>query len=134
MKAARAYHHSILLPGGKVLVFGGADQTTDLLSAELYDPASDSFIATWDTPTTTKYAAVAMLATGSILIAGGVTASGAPIGTGVEYVTGEAAYAVTGTMGTARYHHSATLLNDGSVLVVGGLQSSAVAGSERYVP
>ena len=43
---ARFEHTETLLPNGKVLVAGGNDDTGDLASAELYDPASGTWTAT----------------------------------------------------------------------------------------
>jgi hypothetical protein len=45
-------------------------------------------------------------------------------------------FAMTGTMSTARVSHTATLLNDGTVLVVGGQDGTGtpVANSEVYAP
>jgi hypothetical protein len=44
-----------------------------------------------------------------------------------------AAFGVTGTMSTARYAHTAALLNNGMVLIVGGYGSSGpLASAELY--
>ena len=64
---------------GKVLIAGGGDQ-----SAELYDPATNTFTA-------------------------------------------------TGNMSTPRQRHTATLLNDGTVLITGGYNFSGAGGSTVYL-
>jgi hypothetical protein len=40
----------------------------------------------------------------------------------------------TGSLNTARDHHTATLLSDGKVLVAGGFDTSAIASAELYDP
>ena len=50
--------------------------------------------------------------------------------------TGGGTWAATGSLATPRFYHSATLLQDGSVLVVGGYNSAGVsqASAERFYP
>src|SRR6266446_599035 len=43
-------------------------------------------------------------------------------------------WAYTGSLNTARHHHTATLLPDGMVLVAGGFDTSAIASAELYDP
>jgi hypothetical protein len=60
---------------------------------------------------------------GKVLIAGGRTASGTRTRTTELYNPASNSFAVTGSMSCARELHTATLLGDGRVLVVGGLSS-----------
>ncbi|HEX8820870.1 MAG TPA: kelch repeat-containing protein [Archangium sp.] len=46
MSALRSYHTALLLPSGKVLVFGGYAASTYQSSAAFYDPASNTWSAT----------------------------------------------------------------------------------------
>src|SRR5690606_32948911 len=71
---------------------------------------------------------------------GGQTAApgGVPQGTGSNLVqfwnTLVGVETLTATMLTGRYNHAATLLDDGSVLVVGGVIATGGATAERLTP
>jgi hypothetical protein len=72
MATARSGHTATLLTNGTVLVAGGADGSGALRSAELYDPATD----TWGAAASmviARYAHTAtLLASGEVLVAGGL--------------------------------------------------------------
>ncbi len=72
MSTVRSGHTATLLLDGRVLVVGGESSTSDLATAELYDPASGSFSPTANIMTTarTNHSAT-LLADGRVLIAGG---------------------------------------------------------------
>lgn len=143
MRFARWYHTATLLPSGKVLVVGGA-YAEALPSAELYDPETN----TWSDAANLNFARLqhtaTLLANGKVLIAGGAQDSGAQ-DIGDSFFSGPAiastelydsstnTWSVVGNLGTARTRHSATLLNSGKVLVVGGVNAhSIVVGAERF--
>jgi hypothetical protein len=121
---ARSGHTATLLNNGKVLVAGGVDDINQpLTSAELFDPATGSFSLT--SPMTSVHAlhTATALDDGTVLIAGG---SGSSIGTGDSSKVAELFDPLTNkftpavSMGTGRDSHTATLLNNGGVLVTGG--------------
>jgi len=115
------------LPSGQVLIVGGAVGA----QAELYDPGTGTFAAI-AAPTVAPsrfYATATALTTGKILIAGG--ANGLFYRETVTPVLGAELYdpvgnsfAATGTLQGPRFAHTATLLGDGSVLLVGGLAAN----------
>jgi N-acetylneuraminic acid mutarotase len=134
-------HTATLLPNGSVLVAGGyggavvplegyasgAGVGQTLAKSELFDPASE----TWSTVgslAVPRYSHTAtLLATGDVLIAGGVTATGHYLATQYEVLdqsevfdTGAALWSNQGNLNFARLGHTATLLPNGTVLVVGG--------------
>ena len=79
-----------------------------------------------------------LLNTGSILIAGGVTeivAGGAVTATAELFNPGSLTFSGTGSLTMARAGHTATLLPDGKVLIVGGYNgSTSLASAELYDP
>jgi hypothetical protein len=142
MVIARAAHTATLLPNGKVLIAGGGTAGgfglpflgQGIAASEVYDPATNSFSAT-GTMGTPRYAHTAtLLPNGKVLIAGGI--STANVGTYTEnvlltaelYDPATGAFTPTGSLGTARGGHTATLLANGNVLVAGGLISLNFAG------
>jgi hypothetical protein len=142
MGIARAAHTATLLPNGKVLIAGGGTAGgfglpffgQGIAASEVYDPATNSFSAT-GAMGTPRYAHTAtLLPNGKVLIAGGI--STANVGTFTEnvlltaelYDPATGAFTSTGSLGTARGGHTATLLANGKVLVAGGLISLNFAG------
>jgi MBG domain/MBG domain (YGX type)/Abnormal spindle-like microcephaly-assoc'd, ASPM-SPD-2-Hydin/Bacterial Ig-like domain (group 2)/Galactose oxidase, central domain len=150
MNTARYRHTATVLSNGMVLIAGGEDANgAPLASAELYDPASQTF-----TPISTpggslsvaRYAHTAtMLNTGKILFAGGYGATGElnsaelfdPSTLTFAFTSVAGVPPTTTSLSVARYQHTATLLNSGLVLIVGGSDSSGnpiANGTEVYDP
>jgi hypothetical protein len=76
---------------------------------------------------------------GRVLIAGGILEGGAPgwatgLASAEIYDPDSGTFAATGSMGTARSNHTATLLQDGTVLVAGGYGADASTSAEIYDP
>src|SRR5205814_554642 len=139
MKFRRANHTATVLPGGNVLVAGGADTGSTaayqaLCSAEIYDVAAGKWKVTGGMGGRRVGHVATLLADGNVLIAGGF--GGADSLASCEiYNPQTGATALTGAMRAARVFHSATMLEDGTVLVAGGVNGSAfhLAG-EVYDP
>ncbi|MGA9723148.1 MAG: kelch repeat-containing protein, partial [Candidatus Binatus sp.] len=139
MSDRRMFHTSTLLVSGKVLVAGGAtDLSGDTTnSADIYDPVSNSF-----TPTTfpmdhqraahTATLFVAGPMAGKVLITGGVGGSSFFFKDSSAEIYDPASQEftlLTSFMNEPRSLHTATLLEDGSVLLAGGFSGSvAVSG------
>ncbi|MCI0745855.1 MAG: immunoglobulin domain-containing protein [Verrucomicrobia subdivision 3 bacterium] len=128
MKTARNFHTATLLPNGKVLVAGGFSTGT---SAELYDPATDTWTVTGSLRAARVYHQATLLPNGKVLIAGSLQNGGAgqPSTSAELYDPATGTWTLTGPMKQARIFSTATLLPNGKVLVAGG-----GTGAELYDP
>jgi hypothetical protein len=123
MGAARNFHVATMLAGGKVLLTGGFDSGSMLTTAELYDPVTKTFSLTIGNMTFGRAGHTATLVSGGkVLVAGGAaTFGGAATSTAELFDPATATFsATTGAMANARSLHTATLLNNGKVLLAGG--------------
>ena len=119
--AARNSHTATLLPSGKVLLAGGVGEDFGFLSsAELYDPASDTFTDTGSMTTARSGHTATLLANGKVLVTGGSVVYLAPLASAELYDPTSGTFTATGAMTMARESHTATLLPNGKVLVAGG--------------
>src|SRR5215469_7576139 len=119
-----------LLVNGKILRAGGADDFGRYHIAEQYDPATGMFTATGDMTTPRDSHAAVLLPDGAVLIAGGYGMG--PIGNSCCVSLGSLAsaelydsstgtFTAPGNMTARRAYHTATMLNDGRVLITGGV-------------
>ena len=143
MTAPRAGHTATLLGNGKVLITGGATDATEnaLSSAELYDPTTDSFTATTGSMASARVSHTStLLKDGRVLIVGGDTIFfNSTANTNLQSLAsaeifdpGTGAFTATGSLSVPRESHTATLLNNGTVLVAGG--SVGVVGNPTPAP
>ncbi len=137
MPTPREVHAAVLLPSGKVLVVGGDDGHNALPDALLFDPT----INTW-TPSTTlvtpgSSSTATVLTSGKVLV---TTSAGLGSSPGFSEVYDPAAgtWSNGPNMNTVHLNGAtATLLNDGRVLLVGGEtnpSSGPMATPEVYDP
>jgi N-acetylneuraminic acid mutarotase len=138
----RTDHTATLLLSGNVLVAGGAGPSGGLASAYLYDPTSNAWSPRQPLPTE-RYAHTATnlgvpiaRPRDLVLVAGGwePTASNPALAPSAEIYNPDAdAWSNARNLVTPRANHTATLLPNGQVLVVGGGGASGVlAGAEVY--
>jgi len=126
MLLPRVEHSATLLRDGRVLIAGGVtccDQAGEFFTeaAEIYDPATDAFVATGSLAIARGLHAAALLPDGRVLIAGGFGNTGAPPVLSTEIfdpATGR--FTSAGDLEAARFSFSAVPLTDGRVLVAGG--------------
>lgn len=120
----RHKHDAALLPDGKVLIIGGANQRDSLYrSAEIYDPRLRTFTSTPDlnSPRFKFRSSSIALPGNNILIAGGSNKA-------EMYDVGSRRFKpIPGDFGVTRYFSGATLLNNGDVLVTGGYDDNVSA-------
>ncbi|TAG00462.1 MAG: hypothetical protein EAZ30_13025 [Betaproteobacteria bacterium] len=133
----RGRHTATLLPGGRVLVFGGT-QTVAAAAArvELFDPATNTWSSQLAPNSRGVFRATTLLANGQLLLAGGAetVALDTLLPSGIyDPLTGSFADL---PMATPRGDATATLLASGKVLVVGGyaLGNSSLASAELFDP
>jgi hypothetical protein len=141
---ARTSHTATLLPNGKVLIAGGVYYTPNdiqsLRSSELYDPATGAFDPNWASRMNSDHYGhtATLLNNGKVLIAGGqyiIPNFGAGQSPAELYDPASGTFTLTtGDLTTPRSLHTATLLNDGTVLIAGGANSYSLAGAETYDP
>ncbi len=130
----RSSHSATMLPNGKVLVAG----LTLGESTELYDNASGTWTETGNLAVNHWSFTATLLPNGKVLAAGGQTViEGDMIVGSAEcelYDPTNGTWTPTGSLGHARFSHTATLLPDGKVLVAGGFNEGNVPSAELYDP
>lgn len=149
MATPRRYHTATLLDSGKVLIVGGqsdSGNSSDLSSAELYDPASGTFASTGSLAIARFSHTATLLPSGKVLVSGGVCWSTLTLDysciTAELYDPATGTFSATGSLTMRRDRHTATLLPSGKVMVAGGYQrccfgtltSQPLATAEVYDP
>jgi WD40 repeat protein len=127
------------LPDGKVLVAGAGDTDGGSgISAEVYDPTSGTWTATGNLVMPRFFHTATLLPDGRVLVTGGANAEygGSVLASAELYEPATGTWSPTGGMNAARRDHTATLLQDGRVLVTGGADANdgLQASAEVYDP
>src|SRR2546423_821755 len=131
LNTARRYHTATLLPNGKVLVTGGlgtngAHSYLTLNTAELYDPATGTWSVTGNLNRSRQFQTATLLPNSKVLVAGGFDTKGInsylTLNTAELYDPATGTWNGTGNLNTSRDFHTATLLQNSNVLVVGGFR------------
>ncbi|MEA2577695.1 MAG: hypothetical protein QOD78_1283 [Chloroflexota bacterium] len=141
MTTPRSGHTATLLPDGRVLVVGGYDDWAALASAELYDPASGTWTAAGSLAEGRGFHTATLLSDGQVLVAGGRSnnsSTGHALWSAELYDPSSGSWTTTGDLVKAHTSHSATLLPDGTVLIVGpsydGYRLAVDATAQAYDP
>jgi DNA-binding CsgD family transcriptional regulator len=145
MVRGREHAVALLLPDGRVLVAGGSNggeissESVALASAEVYEPAADAWTAVAPMDTPRWLATLTLLDNGRVLAIGGDLRRGLPSDTrepDVEvYDIGQDAWSFDGSIPLETVNsHTATRLEDGTVLVLGGVYMFDDFGPRRYIP
>lgn len=129
----RYAHSATLLPSGNVLVAGGVDAAGNrLATCEIHQTSRDGSVIDAGSMSVARASHTAtVLPDGRVLVTGGVDNTGTLLNSGELYDPATNSWsAVSGptTMQFARYNHTATLLNDGRVLICGGQTNNPGAG------
>jgi len=136
---SRYHHTATALPGGQVLVVGGMSDEyggETLASAELYDPATDTWSLTGPLGTPRGHHTASLLRDGTVLVVGGSDAAGRPRASAELYDPATGGFTSVPDPRLGHAHHTATVLEDGRVLVVGAgdLDTDTLALAELYDP
>ena len=146
LQTARVNFAAVPMPGGKVLIAGGAGASAVLAGAEIFDPATETFTALpasgateLQTPRTAP--AAAALPDGRVLIAGGDTSASGSVTSADVLSSAEVFDPASGTFsalpasGTTqlqnpRSYTAATALGNGQILIAGGAGPDYLASAE----
>jgi N-acetylneuraminic acid mutarotase len=142
MQADRYMHTATLLLNRKVLVAGGINNSQTTATAELYNPTTGKWSKTGSMSARRVNFTATLLHNGKVLVAGGAadnSGNGNALATAELYNPTTGKWSKTGSMSTSRYIHTATLLPNGQVLVVGGTEDNHTDGdgldtAELYNP
>jgi len=145
----RSYHTATLLKNGQVLVTGGsylasppvfsqgAPPGSAMDISELYDPATGKWTVTGSLFAARYMHTATLLRNGQVLVTGGLNADGAgdALAHAELYDPKTGTWTGTNNPPTSRFGHTATLLPNGQVLVVGGqYKENLLASAELYDP
>jgi N-acetylneuraminic acid mutarotase len=131
MATRRSGHSATLLADGMVLVAGGAMGGGPYYAhnSELYNPGSNTWVTIGGFHTERAGHSATRLRNGKVLAVGGLTPvshfSSAPLKSAELYDPATQSWSTVASMAVARSNHSATLLDDGRVLVIGGEDGAA---------
>jgi Galactose oxidase, central domain len=139
LQVARDYHTATTLPNGTVLIAGGEAPDgnggyTALASAELFNPLSLTSVLTGNLNAARLGAVSTLLGNGTVLISGGESTGDSgrvPLASAEIFDPAAGTFTTTGPLEVARASQTATLLPNGSTLIVGGFSSSSAAGSNN---
>ena len=139
MHEIRASHSATVLRDGRVLIAGGFKKGPDghsqiySLTAELFDPKTESFLRTGDMNARRAGHTATLLPNGKVLIAGGFTENGMTASAEL-YEPSSQTFIAVGNMSVERGGSTATLLPTGDVLIVGGGDVVATASADLFHP
>src|SRR5438132_2521237 len=119
----RTAHAATVLTDGRVLITGGRASAGYIVAvSEIFDPATGTSTASATLRTARVDHTATLLPDGRVLVAGGTGVSGSLASAEIFDPSNPAAgfQALSAAMRAARARHTATLLNDGKVLIAGG--------------
>lgn len=134
MNFRRLAHRATLLKSGKVLITGGqGNEWANLDSSEIYDPDKNTFTPAASMNEKRADHTATLLADGRVLVTGGAEGRSHPVNVSASAETYDPAsnsFTRAGSMSVVRYKHSAELMPDGKVIVIGG--SNAMMWNGQY--
>ncbi len=112
-----------VLPSGKILVAGGTTGVSGsgrTSTAEIYDPATDTWTTTGSLSTPRAGHEALVLSSGKVLVIGGIDALRTPLSFGELYDEGTKTWTKTANAGETHVSLNAALVTPDRLLVVGG--------------
>jgi len=142
MSIPRYVHQAALLTDGRVLVAGGwsftANSDPSKSSAEIYDPHTDTWVATGSLATARAEFVMLRVGDGRVLAVDGIDANYRLLSTSEVFDPPTGAWTASGKLQVALMWPAAALLQDGRVLIAGGATdiggSGRTATCELYAP
>lgn len=142
LQQARSLHTATLLPDGRAVITGGRNGIEAVSSVEEYDFTADVWTQT-DSLSTARFRHTAtLLMNGDLLVIGGTEGSNSNeqqwpgIATCEVYKSASRQWETVASMNTGRFGHTATLLPNGNILVIGGYNTynDYLSSVELYNP
>lgn len=130
------HHHAVtVLNDGKLLITGGKVGKAGLIvtaAAELYNPATGAYTAIPPMSTPRAYHTSAILPSGKVLVAGGISAANPKtfLASAEIFDPSTLTWTTTASMSAARAYFASIAVADGTVLAVGGQTAAAGAVSD----
>ncbi len=126
MNASRGDLISNILADGKIIVSGGYDGASGLLSSEILDPEIGNWSLTGNMSTQRIRHSSAEITGNQVLISGGyISGAGTVLNSSEIYNSNTKNWTQAGNMNTPRYGHQLIRLQNGKILAVGGSISNA---------
>jgi hypothetical protein len=135
---------AVWLDDGRVLLTGGRQKNAGGITllrsqaAEIYDPNQGKFVPTGSMADPRAGHTATKLNDGRVLVVGGIDASDGfgNLASAELYDPATGKFTATGSLAQGRAHHTATLLNDGRVLIAGGYGGGTLSlkSAEIYDP
>jgi N-acetylneuraminic acid mutarotase len=123
MNTPRFAHTATVLPDGTVLVAGGRTTgSANLNTAEIFDPVAGTWTPVASTMSSARFQHTAtwLAAQGKVLVAGGGSSATNALATADLYDPVAKTFTATGAMNIPRCEQTATVLQNGQVLIAGG--------------
>jgi hypothetical protein len=119
--APRQGFTATLLKNGRVLIAGGdSARNTPQPTAELYDPAAETFTPSGSLNHGRMAHTATLLTDGRVLLVGGGSGNDTVLASAEIYDPDTGKFTPTVDANRIRYKHTAVLLQDGNVLILGG--------------
>ena len=124
----RKYHSATLLPDGRVLVIGGDTYLPNdaVSSAEIWDPAANEWQPAGLMAQERRGHSATLLPDGRVLVVGGIDwwYERRPLASAEIWDPTTMEFSPAGALPKGRYAHTATVLSDGRVLIIGGFRDT----------